>query len=628
MCGLAGVVSWAGMAPDDEGRMAAALGAMQARGPDGSGVWQDGLCQLGHLRLAVIDLSEKASQPMHSACGRYTIVFNGEIFNFAHIKAELGDAYPWRTESDTEVILAAYLAWGPDCLARMRGMFAIAIWDSAAQSLFVARDRLGVKPLYFHAADGLFAFASRPRALFHLLPALPRQFDRQAIRYYLEAGYIPAPHSCHQAIRKLEPGHYLTVDGAGLVKHCYWSLDAIAPDPALEHRSESELVDELDALIDESVRLRMVSNVPVGAFLSGGIDSSLVAAYMRRHASGPVKTFTVSFEDPAYDESAHAQAVASHLDTEHYCEQMSPAGLLALMPTYLAEYDEPFFDYSAFPVMAVSRLARRHVTVSLSGDGGDEAFGGYHYYRIAHALGKLARWPRVLRRALAAATGLLPGHKMRLLSSALASGDDSATFAFMRSVIKDYKQVMAPELVAQTGSLAELFAARRAAMPAALGAGEAAMRLDLAFTLPDDYLQKVDVGSMAFSLEAREPLLDHPILEWAARLPLKWKLRGGVNKYLLRQLAYRYVPKAILDRPKMGFGVPMGDWLRDPLRPWAETLLEDGAAMAALGLDAAAVRRLWQDHQRQAVQAQSCLWSILILLQFYRDFEARNAHRH
>jgi asparagine synthase (glutamine-hydrolysing) len=628
MCGLAGIVAWNGRPEGDDGAMGRALAAMQARGPDGSGVWRDRLCELGHLRLAVIDLSTKASQPMRSDCGRYMIVFNGEIYNFAEVKAEIGADYPWQSASDTEVILAAYVRWGTACLARFRGMFAIAIWDSELAELFVARDRLGVKPLYFHAGEGVFAFASRPRALYHLLPNLSRQFDRQAIRYYLEAGYIPAPYSCHEAIRKLEPGHFLRVNAQGLSKQCYWSLDAIAPDPALESASEEALLDQLDALIDDSVRLRLVSNVPVGAFLSGGIDSSLVAAYMRKHASGPVKTYTVSFEDPQYDESVHAQAVADHLHTEHLCEQMSPASLLALMPTYLAEYDEPFFDYSAFPVMAVSRLARRHVTVSLSGDGGDEAFGGYHYYRIAQALSTLQRFPRLLRLGVAALVGLLPGHKMRLLGSALKARDETSTFAFMRSVIKDFQQVLSPALREGTASLASLFAARRAAMPAGLSAAEAAMRLDLAFTLPDDYLQKVDVGSMAFSLEAREPLLDHPILEWAARLPLKWKLRGGINKYLLRQLAYRYVPKAILDRPKMGFGVPMGNWLRGPLLPWAQALLTDTPAMEALGLDAGAVRQLWDDHQRQAVQAQSCLWSILVLLQFYQDFETRNAHRH
>lgn len=620
MCGLVGAVFWSGRRSKDTSFLRSALASIQSRGPDGTSVWQDDLCQLGHLRLAVIDLSEKAAQPMASPGGRYTIVFNGEIYNFADIKAEIGGEFPWQSESDTEVILAAYVKWGGACLQRFHGMFAIAIWDAELRELFVARDRLGVKPLYYHANAGIFAFASRPRSLYKLLPDLPREFDRQALRYYLESGYIPAPFSCHRAIRKLEPGHSMLVTADGIEKHCYWSLDAIAPDGALESKSETELIDELDVLVDKSIQLRMVSNVPVGAFLSGGIDSSLVVAYMKKHASGSVKTFTIGFEDGEFDESRHAQAVADHLGTEHICEQMSPAELLALMPTYLAEYDEPFFDYSAFPVMAVSRLARRHVTVSLSGDGGDEAFGGYHYYRIAQKLGMLQHWPKGLRKGLSKLAGSLPGHKFALLSGALGAGSDAETFAFMRSVIKDFSSVMTPALRAQTKSLASLFVERRAAMPAQLSAAEAAMRLDLAFTLPDDYLQKVDVGSMAFSLEAREPLLDHLILEWAAKLPLKWKVRGGVNKYLLRQLAYRYIPREILDRPKMGFGVPMARWLRTELRAWAEDLLGDEASMVALDLDGAEVRALWQAHQSGARQAQSCLWSILVLLQFYRNF--------
>jgi len=605
-----------------------ALDTIESRGPDGRGVWQDEHVLFGHLRLAVIDLSDKAAQPMSSGDGRFIIVFNGEIYNFAEVKAEIGAGYAWRSESDTEVILAAYRQWGPDCLQKFHGMFAIAIWDRFEKSLFIARDRVGVKPLYYHAADGVFAFASRPRALYELIPGLSREFDRQALRYYLESGYIPAPYSCHQAIRKLEPGHYMLINASGIEKHCYWSLNSITTDNTLVQKSEAELIDELDVIIDKSIQLRMVSNVPLGAFLSGGIDSSLVAAYMKKHATGPVKTFTIGFEDGEFDESRHAQAVANHLGTEHICEQLSPNDLLALMPKYLAEYDEPFFDYSAFPVMAVSRLARKHVTVSLSGDGGDEAFGGYHYYRIAQALSMLQRWPKALRKGISKLAGSLPGHKFSLLGSALSANSNTETFAFMRSVIKDFTFVMTSELRAETKSLASLFEEQRAAMPKNLTAAEAAMRLDIAYTLPDDYLQKVDIGSMAFSLEAREPLLDHTILEWAAKLPIKWKIRGGVNKYLLRQLAYRYVPKEILDRPKMGFGVPMARWLRGELRIWAEDLLADESSMAILGLDRVAVLDLWQKHQSGERQAHSCLWAILVLLQFYRNFASNNENCH
>lgn len=623
MCGLAGLISWQG-ADTDGARLAAALDSIESRGPDGRNIWRDGPCMLGHLRLAIIDLSERASQPMFSPDERYVIVFNGEIYNFQEIRDRLGEQYPWRTQGDTEVILAAYLRWGAECLHLFRGMFAFAIWDRVEQTLFVARDRVGVKPLYFHASEQCFAFASRPRAIGHLVPGLSLRFDQQALRYYLESGYIPAPYSCFESIRKLEPGHYLRVSKAGVESHRYWSIDEVAIDPAKDQMSEEELLDQLDALVDRSVQLRLVSNVPVGAFLSGGIDSSLVAAYMKKHASGDVRTFTIGFDDAQFDESHHAAAVARHLGTHHVCEQLTAEDLLALMPKYLAEYDEPFFDYSAFPVMAVSRTARRHVTVSLSGDGADEAFGGYHYYRLAEKLGRLRAFPSGLRKLVAAVLKRLPSHKLNLLAGALSTTTAADNFAFMRSVIKDFKQVMGQEMARNTEPLSALFSRRAASFAPGLSDAEAAMRLDMAYTLPDDYLQKVDVGSMAFSLEAREPLLDHTILEWAASLPLKWKVRGGINKYLLRQLAYRYIPREILDRPKMGFGVPMASWLRTELKPWAEQLLADEGTLTRIGLDHDQVMRVWNEHQTGRRDAQSCLWSILVLVQFVKNVEAQS----
>jgi len=363
-------------------RADSAMHSLRNRGPDATGTHVEPGLTLGHLRLAIIDLSSAGAQPMYSACGRYVIVYNGEIYNFADIRAEIAETYPWRSHSDTEVILAAYARWGVKCLDRFHGFFSFVLWDKQERKLFIARDRLGVKPLYYHASPGCFAFASRPRALFDLLPSLSRDIDRQALRYYFEAGYVPAAHSIYSSVRKLEPGHYLIVDERGVTKTQYWTLDGIATDDSLGSASEEELLDQLDVLIDRSVQRRMVSNVPVGAFLSGGIDSSLVAALMVRHTDTRVKTFTIGFGDSQFDESHHALAVANHLGTDHTCERLAVDDLLNLIPNYLEEYDEPFFDYSAFPVMAVSRMARQHVTVALSGDGGDEAFGGYHYYRI------------------------------------------------------------------------------------------------------------------------------------------------------------------------------------------------------------------------------------------------------
>lgn len=615
MCGIAGAV----FSEISRLNIENALDALQNRGPDGRGVLCEQNLTFIHTRLSIIDLSEHASQPMISSCGRYVIVFNGEIYNYQELRLSLGSDYLFQSHSDTEVILALFSRFGAEMLQMMQGMFALAIWDRQTEELFVARDRLGVKPLYFTSTGERFAFASRPRVLCKLIPDINRTIDKQALRYFLEAGYVPAPFSIFEGIRKLEPGSYLTVTRSGISKQRYWSIDHIETDQSLVAVSEKDLLDELDELIEKSVRMRLVSDVPVGAFLSGGIDSSLVTAYMMKHVQAPVKTFTVGFIEKPFDESAHAAAVAASLGTVHTKDMLAIDDLIALMPAFVKQYDEPFFDYSAFPVMAVSRLARQSVTVSLSGDGGDEAFGGYHYYQLMQGLEKIHRIPFALRRIIGAVMQKLPVQRVRWLGKILSMKNPISAYAFMRGVIKDAGNIMKPALMAETQSLGDLFSARAASLPKNLTYAELAMRLDLAYTLPDDYLQKVDIGSMAFSLEARDPLLDHSIIEWAARLPLSWKIRNGTNKYLLRELAYRYIPREILDRKKMGFSVPMASWLRTGLKKWGEALLIDDAAFEALQLNAEEVRTLWEAHQSNKVQAHTALWSVLVLLQFYRS---------
>lgn len=615
MCGIAGAV----FIPISSVSADRALDKLSSRGPDDHGVFRGNGATFIHARLSVIDLSEQAAQPMVSSCGRYVVVFNGEIYNYQELRRRLASGYAFTSQSDTEVILAYFAKYGAKALDHLRGMFAFAIWDKEKDELFVARDRLGVKPLYFATIGKGFAFASRPQALCALVPGLNRSIDKQALRYFLEAGYVPAPYSIYEGVRKLEPGHYLTVTSQGLNKTRYWSADHIGTDQSLIGAKEETLLDELDSLIDESVRLRMVSDVPLGAFLSGGIDSSLVAAYMMKHTKEPVRTFTIGFQDKAFDESHFAASVAAHLGTEHTCETLAVDDLLDLMPTFIKQYDEPFFDYSAFPVMAVSRLARRSVTVSLSGDGGDEAFGGYHYYRMMAGLERAHHLPAGVRKLAGAALQHAPIQRMRWIGQVVAANGAAPAYAFMRGVIKDASYLMRPSLLAETQPLSHLFAQRASMLHEDLSYAEIGMRLDLAYTLPDDYLQKVDVGSMAFSLEARDPLLDHTLIEWAAKLPICWKLRSGTNKYLLRKLAYRYVPREILDRPKMGFGVPMAQWLRGGLRTWGESLLADDDAFSALELDAQAVRSLWVAHQSNTLQAHTALWSVLVMLQFYRS---------
>lgn len=618
MCGIVGVIERHEGVNLEMVRRAADL--LYKRGPDDCGVWAEDNIGLGHRRLAILDVTRAGHQPMLSPDGRYMIVFNGEIYNFLELRRQISHGYnPWQSNSDTEVILAAYAKWGVDCIKHFHGMFSFAIWDRREKKLFAARDRMGVKPFYYCQSSDCFAFASRPRALWPLNPKLSSQIDEQALRLYLESGYVPAPYSIHRDIKKLPPAHYMIIDSNGLHIQRYWDFRDIVHEQAWEKRDENDLLDELDEIVSRVVRSRMISDVPLGAFLSGGIDSSLVVAMMSKYTALPVKTFTIGFDEKDYDESNHAQAVSKHLGTEHYCEFLKVDDLLSLMPTFQDEYDEPFFDSSAFPTMAVSRLARRHVTVSLSGDGGDELFGGYHYYKIAQQLGPFFELPKSLRIFIASFVGMIPKHQFKLLSGALRQIDISGAFAFSRSIAKDFRGVLDMDILSRTHGIGEFFSAASDNFPHGLHASERGMRLDALYTLPDDYLQKVDIGSMAFSLESREPLLDQDIVEWGMKLPLKWKLHGNQNKYLLRKLAYRYVPQNILDRPKQGFGVPIDNWLRGPLKQWALERIESKELFQNVPLDQSSVRALFDLHLSGQRNVHPLLWAILILLDFMEN---------
>jgi len=622
MCGIVGLVERASAGSRiDIDAIQAAADSLRRRGPDDSSLWTEANVALAHRRLAVLELTEAGHQPMVSDCGRFAIVFNGEIYNHLKLREQL-PAQSWNGHSDTETILAAYRHWGAECLQRFQGMFAFAIWDRLECKLFAARDRMGVKPLYYRQYPGAFVFASRPKALLPLCPDMGA-LDSQSIRYYLQSGYFPAESSVYAGVQKLPPAHYLTWQEGNLALVRYWDYRAIAPDISWSQRTEAELIEELDLLIDQAVSSRMLADVPLGAFLSGGIDSSLVVAKMTRLSSQPVSTFTIGFDERDYDESSHAAEVAAYLGTNHHCEQLKVDDLLDLMPLFVEEYDEPFFDSSAFPTMAVSRLARRHVTVSLSGDGGDELFGGYHYYRIAQQLAPFFALPGAARRGLASLAGLSPGHRMKLLAGALREPDAASAFAFARSIAKDFGNLLSPDAEGETEDMRRLFSRVAQDFPPRIAAGEVGSRLDAFLTLPDDYLQKVDLGSMAFSLEAREPLLDHALVEWAMRLPWEWKMRGATNKYLLRKLAYRYVPKAILDRPKRGFGVPIDHWLRGPLGAWAEGLLHESALFDVVPVSQKKAQELFSLHRSGARNVSALLWAVLMLLNFVAHMPKR-----
>jgi len=611
MCGIAGALNWK-RAPSASA-MDAALQRMRLRGPDDGGTWTEGPMMLGHRRLSIVDLTETGHQPMVSHDGRHVMVFNGEVYNAPELRAAVDKERPtvWRGHSDTEAILEGFALWGQAVLPRLRGMFAFAVWDRHGQSLFAARDRMGVKPFYYmDRADGI-AFASRPRPLFDLCPDASREIDPLALRYYLDAGFVPDPLGFQACVRKLPPGHFLVADAAGVRVERYWDFRAIPVETAWETRSEADLLDELDGLVKDSVRMRLISDVPLGAFLSGGIDSSLVTAVMSAVGSGPVSTFSIGFDDPRFDESAHAQRVAGHLGTRHWLKTMRVDDLTALLPVFFQHYDEPLFDVSAFPTMAVSQAARSQVTVALTGDGGDELFGGYHYCRVAQRMAPFFALPPLLRRGLSHLLKTIPHRQGRLLGQALARRDLAAAIGYARTMAKDLTAFIAPGL---QGGIDDLFSRAAASIPVSTGA-ELAMRLDAAITLPADYLHKVDVASMAFSLECREPLLDHPLVEWAARLPLKWKLGGdGSGKYLLRRLAARYVPRDILERPKQGFGVPVGQWLKGPLKQWALDRLGDPGLYRGLFIDRDAALGLMDRLCRGDRTVEPLLWAVVVLL--------------
>ena len=613
MCGIVGVFDSGGHLPQPE-RFAACLSRLQRRGPDDSGLWGNSLLRLGHRRLAIVDLSPTGHQPMVSADGRFVIVFNGEIFNHADVRPLLAPPGGWRGTSDTETLLEAYRRWGADCLTHLNGMFAFAIWDNTERRLFLARDRMGVKPLYYSWSNGRFVFASRPSAMTGLLEGGGATIDPESLRVFLELGYIPAPLSFYQDIRKLPPGHSMLVDARGPRTTRYWDYRHIVPDASWLKRSEDELVDELDELIRSATRLRLMSDVPLGAFLSGGVDSALVVAAMKAVGVTAPRAFSIAFREEAYNEGPAASAIARHLEVDHVIETLSVGDLLGLLPLYVDEFDEPFADSSAFPTMAVARLARRHVTVALTGDAGDELFGGYHYYPLIESLARTSNWPPGLKRLLRATLGAIPIHRAKLLAGALGPTSRVGIFNYLRSLAKDFKPLLTDNVLQETGSSIDWFERTAQGFAPGLTSAEMGMRLDMGLTLVDGYLQKVDVATMACSLEARCPLIDYRLVEWSMRLPVEFKLRRGQTKYLLKKALCRYLPANLVHRPKRGFSVPVAQWLRGPLRTWAEELLHDESLVSRLPLDGKRLRELFALHISGARDAQPLLWATLMLL--------------
>ncbi len=646
MCGIAGFLvkpaSWPGQAV---GVLTQMTDALHHRGPDGSGIWLDAErgIGLGHRRLAIVDLSQTGRQPMISACERFVIAFNGEIYNHKSLRLDIESQARtvWRGHSDTEVLLAAIALWGvTEAVRRCVGMFAIALWDRVEKCLYLVRDRLGEKPLYYGWFGEVLMFGSELKAL-RAHPAWRGAVDRNALALLLRYAYIPAPHSIYQGVAKANPGTILKFKEGQreFEETVYWSVNQVArqgvDDPFLG--SDVDAANALEAHLRDAIAIQQIADVPLGAFLSGGIDSSTVVALMQSQSNKPVKTFTIGFHEGEYNEAEHAGAIALHLGTDHSDLYVSPADALAIIPKLPHIYDEPFADPSQIPTFLVSSLTREHVTVALSGDGGDELFAGYPRYFWTDQVWRKARFiPHAVRRSatnlvqaippqswakLLAAMGSLvpshvrrhePGDKMHKLAGLFAANDDLSLYREIQANWKSNPVLGASAARIVNGlddhgcwtNLPDIF--------------NRMMLLDAVTYLPDDILAKVDRASMAVGLETRLPLLDHRVVEFAWHIPLEMKVRNGQSKWLLRQVLYRHVPKKLLERPKMGFSIPLDEWLRGPLKNWAEDLLGEERLRAEGFFDVSMVKKYWAEHLSGVHNWQYALWNILMFQAWFR----------
>jgi len=644
MCGIAGFLSVGrcDQIRDSQKILEGMADALIARGPDDFGFWsEDTGIALAHRRLAVLDLSSAGKQPMVCHTGRYIIVFNGEVYNHLDLRKQLeanGVAPAWRGHADTETLLAAFVAWGVrETVGRCIGMFAFAVWDRRERALTLARDRLGEKPLYYgwqgqgHAR--CFLFGSQVSALKEH-PAFSASIDRGALCLLMRHNYIPAPYSIFQGIQKLLPGYLLTISfekpQPQLVQ--YWSLEQIAISGATLPFSGSDVhaVDTLEGLLRSSIYQQMIADVPVGAFLSGGIDSSVVVALMQAQSDRPVKTFTIGFEEASYDEAVYARAIAKHLGTDHTELYVSPQQALDVIPRLPYLYDEPFSDSSQIPTFLVSQLTRAHVVVSLSGDGGDELFAGYRRYTLGAQLWSMLRFfPIELRRVFSEMLLWLPPQAWsqvfsifgkilprRFRASNMGQKIQKISYLLHARNLNDLHFGLvshgSSENIVLNAFEPPTFL--KGNSPSLLGLDETQrmMVIDSITYLPDDILAKVDRASMGVSLESRVPLLDHRVVEFSWHLPHHMKVRDGMSKWILRQVLYRYVPSSLIDRPKMGFSVPIDHWLRGPLRDWAESLLDVSRLQREAYLNPQLVRNKWSEHLSGRRNWGDYLWSVLM----------------
>ncbi|MCS6790772.1 MAG: asparagine synthase (glutamine-hydrolyzing) [Bacteroidia bacterium] len=619
MCGIAGF--W-GRGGEEVGRKM--IATLRHRGPDYQGTWGEGEVVLVHARLSILDLDPRSHQPFHSADGRYVIVFNGEIYNFAELRVELEkQGYTFRTTSDTEVLLYAYSCWGEACLQKLRGMFAFAIYDRIKQRFLLARDPMGKKPLYYTFRPGLFAFASEIKALWEH-PDLPRELSLSALHAYLVLDYVPTPLSISEGIFKLEGGHFLVVERNQLIKvEAYWH----PPFPRAEAPALSQATERLDNLLREAVRLRMVADVPVGVFLSGGIDSSTVAWYASQISESPILTFSIGFTEKSYDESDYALQVAKLLKTDHYMEILTPERALQLVDEVFARMDEPFADASILPTYFLCQVARKKVIVALGGDGGDELQAGYPTFIAERYAPWFRWWPRwMVQLTLTSATKILPpsddnialDFKVRQFLRGFTGSTTEMHTRWLASFLpEELPHLLQPEVARHSqGILPTILTPYLQRAPADADLFALSSFLYYKTYLQDDILVKVDRASMYHALEVRAPLLDKHVVEFLASLPLPYRRRGGQTKYLLKRLMTGRLPEAILHRPKKGFGIPLPRWLREDLKVpiEAELLRPDPWFRREV------LQNLWHSHQNRKANHRKLLWNLYIFKRFARQW--------
>lgn len=634
MCGIAGFITNKLLPREINYAICNSIRSVQDhRGPDNFGIWlsDESNVSLIHNRLSIIDLTETGHQPMFSNSGRYVIVFNGEIYNFQELRKELGKkGVHWRGHSDTEILLAGFEEWGIEVTIRKTvGMFAIALWDKVHQRLTLIRDRAGEKPLYYGRVGDAIMFASELKS-FLAHPEFKVELNYDVIAIYLRYGYIPAPYSIYPNISKLQPGSYLQISKKNFNEPIgspvkYWSLADGFINQSYKNFSEvSEisLIDELEKKLKEAVSLQTVADVPLGAFLSGGIDSSTIVALMQRQSSNPIQTFTIGFNEKMFDEAEHARSIAEHLGTDHTELYVSSEDAKNVIPKLPRMFDEPFGDSSAIPTFLVSKLAQTKVTVSLSGDAGDELFGGYsQYMHDALLWDRISAYPYLLR-ILAGNTMLLAGekdyysdqtgyiknafrNKIYNYGKLLTKKDLADFYAFQRSIWPNAEKISTSGEV--LGNIMKQYIVDNSNNATA----SSMMFADVNTYLPDDILTKVDRAAMSVSLETRVPMLDHRIMEFAFSLPMKYKIRNGQGKWILRQVLSRYVPDRLVDRPKMGFGVPVDEWLRGSLREWGEDMLNYDKLKRQGVFDAKEIQKVWKQQQAGINGQSSKIWLLL-----------------